>query len=202
MTTMHCKSRPALLTAAVGRLPIGRGFTLIELLIVMALLGTLIALAAPSFLQFQRNSRLRSVSTSLVSAIAAARSEAMKRQKYTFVEPRGGNWNAGWDVYVDMDSNLAFDKAVDLKVGDQADKPSDMGVTIKSGLPAASNYIMFSGSGFPRNKAGAFLSGTITASIEGSNDTKRSIVLANTGRVRVCDPSKTKDAEECPDATK
>ncbi|WP_374591406.1 GspH/FimT family pseudopilin [Aquabacterium sp.] len=190
---MRHPKRPAPLTA--------RGFTLIELLVVMALLGILVTLAAPSFLQFQRNSRLRTVSMSLSSAITAARSEAMKRQRFTFVMPRNGDWNAGWDVFVDMDNDFTL-TAADVKIGsqgdpaDQSEKPSDLGVTVKSALPNGVNYIMFSGSGFPRTTAGAFLASTFTMSIAGSGDTKRSVILANTGRLRVCDPSKDADCKD------
>lgn len=187
-------ARPALLTAWTARRRVG-GFTLIELLVVMALIGVLITLAAPSFLQFQRNSRLRTVSMSLSSAISAARSEAMKRQKFTFVMPRNGDWNAGWDTFVDMDNNFELSQG-DVKVGDQDDKPSDLGVTVSATLPAGTNYIMFSGSGFPRTTSGAFLAGTLTMSIEGATDTKRSIVLANTGRMRVCTPGKDEDCKD------
>lgn len=188
-------ARPALLTAWARHRPGATGFTLIELLVVMALIGVLITLAAPSFLQFQRNSRLRTVSMSLSSAISAARSEAMKRQKFTFIKPRNGDWNAGWDTFVDMDNNFELSQG-DVQIGDQADKPSDLGVAIVTTLPAGTNYIMFSGSGFPRTTSGAFLAGTFTMTIEGATDTKRTIVLANTGRLRVCDPSKDEDCKD------
>lgn len=172
-----------------------RGFTLIELMVVLALVGILVTLAAPSFVQFQRNSRLRTVSSSLVSAINMARSEAMKRQKFTFVMPKDGGWNAGWDVFVDMDNSLDL-TAADVRLGAQSDKPSDVGVTVTTTLP----YVMFSGSGFPRKTDGSFANGTFTLTIPGSGETARSVVLANTGRVRVCDPNK--DGADCPDSTK
>lgn len=199
---MRHPKRPAPLTACSPRpaRPVG-GFTLIELLVVMALLGILIALAAPSFLQFQRNSRLRTVSMSLSSAITAARTEAMKRQRFTFVMPRGGDWNAGWDVFVDMDNDFQF-TAADVKIGsqgnqtDQTERPSDLGVTVTTALPNGVNYIMFSGSGFPRTTGGAFLAGSFTMGIAGSGDTKRSVILANTGRMRVCDPNKDADCKD------
>lgn len=199
---MRHPKHPSLMTAwsfRSGRS--AQGFTLIELLVVMALLGILIALAAPSFLQFQRNSRLRTVSMSLSSAITAARTEAMKRQRFTFVMPHNGDWNAGWDVFVDMDNDFKL-SATDVKLGDQgaqsdqADKPSDLGVTVTAALPNGVNYIMFSGSGFPRTTAGAFLAGTFTMTIAGSGDIKRSVILANTGRMRVCDPNKDTDCKD------
>lgn len=195
---MSAPAIDTMLSPAASRRRAARGFTLIELMVVLALVGILITLAAPSFLQFQRNSRLRTVSSSLMSAINAARSEAMKRQKFTFVVPnKDGGWNAGWVVYVDMNSTMSLAPgANDVILGQQTEKPSDVGVTVASSLP----YVMFSGSGFPRKTDGSFANGTFTLTIAGSGETARSVVLSNTGRMRVCDPNK--DGADCPDSTK
>lgn len=182
-------------TVCAGR---SRGFTLIELLIVFALIGVLITLAAPSYIQYQRNARLRAVSSSLISSISAARAEALKQQKFTFVVPKqNGDWNTGWDTFVDMDSDLKL-SAGDKKIGDQSETPSSIGVTVTSTLSAANNYVMFGGSGFPRLTKGGFRGGSFTLQVDGSTDVKRRIIMFRTGRVRVCDPDKDSD---CKDAT-
>lgn len=65
------------------RLP--RGFTLIELLMVVALVGVLLALIAPSFRDFVLIQRLRGVNAQLVTDLQFARSEAAARGLYARV---------------------------------------------------------------------------------------------------------------------
>nr|MDH4446330.1 prepilin-type N-terminal cleavage/methylation domain-containing protein [Acidovorax sp.] len=73
------------------------GFTLIELVVTIAIAAVLMAVAAPSFIGFQRNSELTSVTNSLISATNAARAEAMKTGMNAFVVPtaNGNDWSAG-----------------------------------------------------------------------------------------------------------
>ena len=54
----------------------GAGFTLIELMVTLAIAAVLMMVAAPSFVGFQRNSEMTSVTNSLLAAANAARAEA------------------------------------------------------------------------------------------------------------------------------
>jgi len=58
-----------------------RGFTLVELMISIALLGLLMALAAPSFSTWIRNSQVRSMSQTLANGVRVAQSEAVRRNR-------------------------------------------------------------------------------------------------------------------------
>jgi len=55
------------------------GFTLLEIMIVIALLAVLIGLAAPSFGDFIRNSRLTGKANDMLAGLNLARTEAIKR---------------------------------------------------------------------------------------------------------------------------
>lgn len=58
---------------------LSRAFTLVELMIVVALIGIVITLAAPSFRDMILKQRLRGISAQLATDLAFARSEAVSR---------------------------------------------------------------------------------------------------------------------------
>jgi type IV fimbrial biogenesis protein FimT len=57
------------------------GFTLVELMVAIALLATLLKLAAPSFVTWSRNAQVRTVADSLQSAARNAQNEATRRSR-------------------------------------------------------------------------------------------------------------------------
>lgn len=73
------------------------GFTLVELITVLAIMGILAALAAPSFSEMIARQRLRAGAFDLVADLMLARSEAIKRGESVSVTP-GATWAAGWTV--------------------------------------------------------------------------------------------------------
>lgn len=76
----------------------GAGFTLIELLIVVAVVGILSALAAPSFDTLIESQRAKSTATDLYIALTRARSEAVKRNTQMTLSPKTGGWANGWQM--------------------------------------------------------------------------------------------------------
>lgn len=88
-----------------------RGFTLLELMFAIAIAAILFAAAGPSFETFIRQSRITSTINELVSAVHAARSEAVKRRSPTVLclstNPNDaapdcdGDGSQGWIVFVD-----------------------------------------------------------------------------------------------------
>jgi len=60
---------------------LNRGFTAVELMIVIAIMGIMLTMAMPSFVQFTRNSRIKSGAQIVVSALRTARSYAITKRK-------------------------------------------------------------------------------------------------------------------------
>lgn len=186
----HSSHRPA---ARLHRVA-ARGFTLIELLVTFVLLSVMLALAAPSFLTFQRNAELTSAANSFMAALSAARAEAMKRQLRAFVVPMSGtNWASGWRVFVDVDSNVVAGSIAaagsDIVVSEQGALPSTVAITSSTfPVDGSTAYVMFNGNGSVTLVDKTFQNG----SLEMSNGTESRRIIANpTGRLRVCKPSET-----------
>jgi type IV fimbrial biogenesis protein FimT len=98
--------RPPCLESAPASL-LERGFTLVELLITVLVLSILLALAVPSFRSFMQNDTQWVLQNSLVLALNAARSEAIKQDSIGGVQVcassdgatcNGANWGQGWIV--------------------------------------------------------------------------------------------------------
>jgi type IV fimbrial biogenesis protein FimT len=102
-------------------LRVSRGFTIIELMVVVAIVATLAALAAPSFTPLMERWRVRQTVDGLQSALYFTRSEAIKRGGNVTIrkEPTGTNgctlasgaadWDCGWVVFVDTNNDGTLD---------------------------------------------------------------------------------------------
>jgi type IV fimbrial biogenesis protein FimT len=84
--------------------PPERGFTLIELIIAVALVAVLAALALPSYREFSTRMTVSDNTNTLIGALNAARSEAVKRGRTAAVVALGDDWSRGWQVVVARES--------------------------------------------------------------------------------------------------
>jgi len=87
------------------------GFTLIELIVTMAIAGIMLGIAIPSFNDAIVNSRLTTVANKLMTSLNIAKSEAIKRGYQITIRRKGATekeWHSGWDIFVDINSNEAF----------------------------------------------------------------------------------------------
>jgi type IV fimbrial biogenesis protein FimT len=80
------------------------GFTLVELMMGLAIVAIVLTLGVPSFGDLIRNNRLTAQVNQVVSALALARSEAIKRAALIDVTTASGdaNWKGGWTVEVSV----------------------------------------------------------------------------------------------------
>ena len=94
-----------------------RGFTIIELMITITVLGILLGVAVPSFLDTVRNNRLITQNNEFIGTLNYARSEALKRSGSVSVCAStdqatcsgATNWTTGWVVFNDANANGTLD---------------------------------------------------------------------------------------------
>jgi len=70
-----------------------------ELLIVVAIIGIMASLAAPSFSELIKSQRIKSMATDINASLTLARSEAIKRNRNVTMSPTTvGSWQSGWQI--------------------------------------------------------------------------------------------------------
>ena len=102
------------------------GFTLLELVVVVAVAGILLVTGVPALQDMVRNNRLVTETNDLVAHLNLARSEAIKRRTRVAICSStaagaavpacdgGTDWDTGWVVFVDADSDGVVDSAADV----------------------------------------------------------------------------------------
>lgn len=197
--------------------PAARGFTLIELIVVMAIIVVLAVVAIPNFVTFQRNSQLTSTANALLASINAARGEAMKRNQTAFVVPNTGtDWNTGWKVFVSRPgysastgtydptstatTSSSYTDGQNLLIQDVPAQASYLSITSSDSAGTAVGLIRFDGSGYSKTSDNSgFQAMTLRLRRNdvstGQQPTEtRIMVLARTGRARVCKPASSSDS--------
>jgi prepilin-type N-terminal cleavage/methylation domain-containing protein len=174
-----------------------RGFTLIELMVTIALVGTAMAIAVPSYLGYARNATVSRAAASFVQAVHLARSNALRQSRWTVIALRDTSegWTAGWVVFTDRDNDMAFTPGTDELLMEQA--PLDGGVLIDLEADTSGTldqgFLRFNAAGFPRTASNAFNGGSMTFKLEDARSVR--IVYSQSGRVRRCTPG-TRDCDE------
>lgn len=142
------------------------GFTLLEALVVLALLGTLTALAAPSLTGLRHKHQMQSHGERLLGSLLLARSEAVRRQQRVTLCVRGvanrcateGSWGQGWMVFVDANDNAILD-AHEPILQVQESVPSFLKL---EGNATVNRYVSYGAEGRSQSTTGAFQAGTLT----------------------------------------
>ena len=167
-----------------------RGWTLVESMVVLAILAVLVAVALPSFRSVIQQTRLATATHELLSMIALARSEAIKRNARTVLCVATGEsgcssvggWHQGWLLFEDVNHNGVLD-AAEKVIRYQSVLHAQL--VIKGNTPVA-KYVSFLGTGRSHLLSGAMQAGTISICHRASIPVEgRAIVINVVGRPRV-----------------
>jgi type IV fimbrial biogenesis protein FimT len=157
-----------------------RAFTLPELLTTLGILTVLTSVAVPGTMQFMDNQQLVTSSNHLAADLLLARSESIKRRKPVLVDNGDGNWQSGWQVYVDLNNNGRFDEGEPIL---RQGQPLPRNVIAKGNTPVR-RYVRYTPSGSSHLIGGAFQAGTLFICHASGKYAVRQLVLNATGRVR------------------
>lgn len=168
------------------------GFTLIELLVTMAVLAIVLAVAVPNFMGLIQRNRLTTETNNLISSLAMARSEAIKRGRVISVcktanpdaaSPTcaaGTNWQNGWIVFIDGGTRGTID-GTDVRLHIQQPGSSTGPVITPSN--SFLNFVSYAGAGAAvasNNIREVPTTGTFTLCL---NNVSRVVDVALSGRV-------------------
>lgn len=165
------------------------GFTLVELMVVIAVIGVVAALAAPTFSSVANSVRLTTSLNALLSSLMLTRSEAIKRNSRAVVCKSAtgsacassGGWEQGWIVFHDANNNAALD-ADESVISRQQALPGL--VHLRGNAPVVS-YVSYTSTGAAGYTSGAFQAGTLTVCIQSeSSGDARQLVISSSGRPR------------------
>jgi type IV fimbrial biogenesis protein FimT len=182
-----------------------RGFTLLELMVTVMIVGILLTIGVPNFMEFQRNNAMTAAANDLISAVLLARTEAVKRQApitlcasadaTTPAPTCGVGANTGYIVFVD-----AVNPLVPAPTDGNAVVDGGETVLLQHAAPTGtmtvasdSTYITFAPTGWSQQAAGQLqpsLASVLFCDDRGNRDaggtsSARVVVVAPTGRPQI-----------------
>lgn len=156
----------------------GQGFTLNELLISLAITAILLLTALPSFQKTLAGWQMQSVQSDLHSSLLMARQAAITRGMPTVVRDIDGDWNNGWQVFVDSNNNTRLDGGDDI-LFTRTSLPER--VHLKSNF---GHYARYRRNGRTSYASGAFMAGTWLICAPQLLEYGRKLVMSYGGRLR------------------
>jgi type IV fimbrial biogenesis protein FimT len=165
-----------------------RGLTLIELMVVIALVGILIVLVAPSMRGLISAQRVQSINAEIVTDLQFARSEAARRNRAIHMRFRATD-NC-YVVYADTagpgSCNCSLTPGVNVCTGGREEiktvqVPVANGVAV-SASSATGQIIVF------ESRSGASLPGTFEVNVVGAERGQLRTIVNSAGRPTVCTP--------------
>jgi type IV fimbrial biogenesis protein FimT len=157
-----------------------QGFSLVELLMGLAIGAIVLLLVSPSFAALRESNLRDQAAQSLLDGIRNARTLAITRNQSVVIHGIDGDWSQGWRIILDISGNGPKDSSNPLLV----EHASEAKVPVV-GNWLVSRYIRFSSLGQPLMPGRAFQAGTLHICSADEPVSRRQIVLAATGRVRL-----------------
>lgn len=170
-----------------------RGFTIIEVMLVIAIIGVLAAVAAPSFRSMMEANRVNTAASSLQVSLSMARSEAIRRgsdaRVYIHANSSAGQWSGGWTVFWSKNAPAGAHVAPTADSAGSVERIEV--VTLQPGLSSGAtssvspipDYFLFNGEGRLVDTSGAPANRTVWFESGGSQ--RYCVVLSTSGRARV-----------------
>lgn len=161
-----------------------RGLTIVEVIISLAITGVLFSVALPNLHSVLAQNRLVGELNNLSTALALARTEAIKRHHPVVLCKsgdasncyKGGDWEDGWIVYSDQNRNHQREEDEELIwVGPRFNS----GNSLSFRAFGSKNYVMYKPDG------SVFNNGSFTLCTPSHPEFARTLIINRQGRVRV-----------------
>lgn len=198
------------------------GVTLIELMVTLTLLGVLVLLGLPSFVQWSRNAQVRTVAESLQTGLRLAQSEALRRNRSVILFFTNGDPASGVTRSTPASTATAVDNGRSWGVqtvpgfGDTSGQYITGGaltdVASKVAINTGSSAVCFDANGRLKAQAtattgvaGATCSVPTTTSTlrfevsQAGADRPLRVTIGTGGGVRMCDPGRPALSSSTPD---
>ena len=166
-----------------------RGFTLVELLAVITLLSLMLFMGFPLVQSQFQERELEQTARQFIRHAQFARQYALYSGEHTVIRPRAGEtWDLGWQTEV---LEASSENRVVNYVLAQYELPTDVQIDAHRFRDPHSTtmQIIFNPAGASKTQHGGFVANRLILFHTKANHLKRHIILAASGRWRICDPN-------------
>jgi len=174
------------------------GFSLIELLITVAVLGILVAVAAPSMFETLERRKLKGAAERAFADFQFVKTEAIKRNQFVRLDftgfGSGNDWCYGFKVNANCDCTETDSSQADFCEIDGLKQVVNQD-TYDGAVTLSNTSLPFSGAASFNPMRGTTTSGTIEFEI--ANGASIKVIVSTLGRIRICSDSSVGGYRPC-----